>query len=159
MGGDPLGELQRQRAALSGAQDEVNDLTARLERATARRDRYAGNVDFFGQRAAAFGDAAVRSAPLNELEASRHIRESMQKVRAEYNDDVMARARARQAARRLGRPKESSRSGGDAVRSDSPEPCPACMEMGATAEEALRIHQASADEHRSEDGRTPMIYR
>jgi DNA repair exonuclease SbcCD ATPase subunit len=61
--GDPAGELQRQRAVCAAADDEVADLTARLERATRRRDRAAANVQQFVTRMAEATASVQRSAP------------------------------------------------------------------------------------------------
>ena len=65
--GDPLGEIQRARAAFTDADDECRDLAAKLARAEARRDRASGNITFFAERMQQANQLAQRSASADLL--------------------------------------------------------------------------------------------
>ena len=66
-GGDPLGELQRARSAMSAYDDEVRDLAAQLEKATARRDRAQANTEYWAGRMQEVTGAVSRAVPQNDL--------------------------------------------------------------------------------------------
>ena len=131
--GDPLGEASRARFALAEAQDEVTELTARLKKAAAKRDRALGTVEFWTQRMAAVSDSVRRSVP-TELEASREARRMLAALKV----DAELRAGVSRPSSGARRPFASrSRGAGQVVRSEN---CAWCMEQGASDREAFLLH-------------------
>jgi hypothetical protein len=95
--GDPARELQRQRAVLTEADDECNDLADKLRKADARRDR-ASNIEFFTTPMQEATALVQRSAPIDMLAPAK---EALRQAAAD--DDVIRRARAAQARASRGR--------------------------------------------------------
>jgi chromosome segregation ATPase len=125
--GDPLGELQRSRAAFAAADDECRDLAAQLAKAQARRDRAQGNVEFLAARMQEATSLASRSAATDLLSPAK---EAMAEARQEA---ARQRVERMLAARSASRPKgEASRSRGDVVPGPYPGLCH-CANCEATA--------------------------
>jgi hypothetical protein len=131
--GGARGELARQQALLTAADDRVRDAEDELRRAQQARDRYAGNVQFFAQRMAEATGLAQRSAPVDPAEAA------VQRARQEHREFSRSTRAALSRAATGRRP-----FGGDARRSD-PADCPHCLKLGCTPEESFAIHHMTAD--------------
>ena len=126
--GDPLGGIQRARAAYTDADDECRELAAQLERAQAKRGRAEANVAFFAERAQQANQLATRSASADLLSPAREA----------LADAAAARVERMLAAASVSRPKELSRSRGDAVRRS--EHCVHCINDGVDDETSYLLH-------------------
>jgi hypothetical protein len=162
--GSPLAEMSRARAAYSAADDEVADLAARLQKATARRDSAQRNLEFFASRAQQAAGLASRSAP-DAIGAA--VTRAQEALREEASVRRVERMLASRTASRAGRRPFVSRGLGDG-HFDVPG-CPDCIKAGATAEESVLIHldprpvsdntAAATEAERLLQGRGRVIYR
>jgi hypothetical protein len=99
--GDPLGELSRARAAQMSADDDVRDLSERLQRAEAKRTRAQEGIEFWAQKSGAVTGSAQRSAPSGVEGAMSRAQEALREERASRKVE----ARLAQAVRSVGSPK------------------------------------------------------
>jgi hypothetical protein len=105
--GQPTGEMSRSHRALVEAEDECRELQAQLLKAEGKRDRARSHVEFWANRAQQSTAMAARSDLQSGVEgAVTRAQSILAAVAEEESRDIMARARARQAAR----PRVSSRS-------------------------------------------------
>jgi hypothetical protein len=103
VGGDPLGNLQRARAAEEAADDECRGLAAQLVKAEARRDRARGNAEFWAQRTAEVTGQAQRSAPSGVEGALSRAQEALREETSRRKVDAMLAQRS--ASRPVSPPK------------------------------------------------------
>jgi hypothetical protein len=137
-GHDPVGELRRFRADAMAADDLVRDLSDRLAKATARRDRINENMQSLTRQVDSIHAAvASRSAPV--MDGLNDLLAPARRAHAEY----VTASRAAWQATQAGKAPCPFAAGGVAVRG---EMCPECAAAGASEAESFLIHADPAPE-------------
>jgi hypothetical protein len=136
LGGDPVGELQRARAQVTDYDDEVRDLTVRLEKAQAKLTRAQGNMEFWSKRMGEVTGAVSRSVSPDDLlgpakAALKEHREYVAASRAAWSAVQSGAPRAR-------RPKGEVSRGGEVRRSELE--CVYCVENNVNHEDSTLLH-------------------
>jgi hypothetical protein len=105
-GGNPLGEMQRARMAITAYDDEVRDLSAKLEKAQAKLTRAQGNLEYWSKRTQEVTAAVSRSVQPDDLLAP--AKEALAK-HFEFVQVSRSMLAAAEAGRPVRSPKEVSR--------------------------------------------------
>ena len=135
-GHDPIGELRRSRAAAVAAQDEVVDLTAKLEKASRRRDRINENLTALTRQMDQI-NAAVASRSAVGIDDQDDLLAPARRAHAAFVEETRLRM-AGAAAGRAPRARRPFVSRGSVIGRS--EHCLHCIDQGVDDETSYLLH-------------------